>query len=129
MSLEDLNALIRQCTFISHGSVFKSIFLTAFFGFYRISNLAPHSLTSFDVTRHLTLCDITFKSDCMQIAVNWSKTLKTRDRIHLVTLPRLPGSPLCPLKALKKVLKLYNPHPDSLFPFHFFGFIPVLDGW
>ena len=49
----------------------------------------------------------------MHIAVKWSKTLQTRDRIHLVTLPRLPGSPLCRVKALKKVLKLYNPHPDS----------------
>ena len=113
-SLEDLKALFAHCTFIPHGGVSKSIFLTAFFGFF-----------IFDATRHLTLHDITFKFDCMQIAVKWSKTLQTRDRIHLVTLPRLPGSPLCPVKALKKS-RSYITHIQIP---HFFGSRPLLDGW
>ena len=113
MSLDKLTALIHQCSFIPFGCVFKSIFLIAFFRFFRISNLAPHSLTSFDATRHLTMRDITVSSHFMQIKVKWSKTLQTRDKFHVVTLPRLPGSVLCPVKALKKVLKLYHPDPDS----------------
>ena len=113
MSLDNLTALVRQCAFIPDGNVFKSIFLIAFFVFFRISNLAPHSLTSFDPSRHLTLCDITFKSDCMHIAVKWSKTLQTRDRIHMVTLPRLHGSLLCAVKALKTIIRVYNPNPHS----------------
>ena len=113
MSLDNLTALIHQCSFIPAGCVFKSIFLIAFFGFFRISNLAPHSLTSFDPSRHLTLRDISITSKFMQITVKWSKTLQTRDKFHMVTLPRLPGSVLCPVRALKKVIKLYHPQPDS----------------
>ena len=104
--------------------MFKFIFLIAFFGFFRISNLAPHSLSSFDSSRHLTLRDIKIKSDCMHIRVKWSKTLQTCDRVYLVTLPRLLGSNLCPVKALKKVIKLYHPHLDApLFQ------IKTVNGW
>ena len=43
MSLEVLKDLVSHCDSIYSGQVFKAIFLIAFFGFLRISNLAPHA--------------------------------------------------------------------------------------
>ena len=45
---------------LSSGIVYRAVFLVAFFGFFRLSNLAPHALFSFDDTRHLTGDDIFF---------------------------------------------------------------------
>ena len=45
--------IVYQCDYLYMGKVFKAVFLAAFFGFFRLSNLAPHSLTTFDFTRHV----------------------------------------------------------------------------
>ena len=113
MSLQVLQNLVRECNFIFAGKVFKAIFLMAFFGFLRISNLAPHAGKAFDPSRHLTPRDISFEPSCMRVIIKWSKTLQTRDRTHVLTLPRLRGSPLCPVKALKKAMAMYNPTGDQ----------------
>ena len=109
MSRQVLENLVKECNFIFGGKVFKAIFLMAFFGFLRISNLAPHAVRAFDPSRQLTPQDISFESNCMKIVIKWSKTLQTRDRTHVLTLPRLRASPLCPVRALKKAMAMYNP--------------------
>ena len=113
MSLQMLSALVHECSNIPFGRVFKSIFLIAFFVFLRVSNLDPHAIPAFDPTRHLTLGDIKIHPKCMHIKIKWSKTMQTRDKVHVVVLPRLIGSPLCPVRALEKTIKLYSPGPDS----------------
>ena len=77
--------------------VLKAIFLTAYFGFFRLSNLVSHEIGGFDYTRHFT--GVTFSS----------KTLQTRDQVKLITLPKLGASTLCLYKALKAVYRLYEP--------------------
>ena len=94
---------------------FLKLFI-AFFGFLRISNLTPHSVAVFDPSRNMTIADVTFQPQSMQIAIKWSKTLQYRNKVHIITLPRLKHSPLCPVKALKTAIKAYNPAPnESLF--------------
>ena len=116
MSLETLKHLTLLCDEIQFGFVFKPVFLIAFFGFLRISNLARHSVSAFDPFRNMTIADITFHSQSMQITIKWSKTLQYRDKVHIITLPKLKHSPLCPVKALKTAIKAYNPTPsESLF--------------
>ena len=45
----------------------------------------------------------------VKILVKWTKTLKTHDKIKVITLPRLGKSPLCPYHALKKKdIAMYN---------------------
>ena len=34
--------------------VYKAVFLTAFLGFFRLSNIAPHAISEFHYTRHFT---------------------------------------------------------------------------
>ena len=60
MDLKTLHRLVRlyNCTYM--GLVFKTVFLTLFYGFLRLSNLAPHSRSMFDPTRHITAGDLIF---------------------------------------------------------------------
>ena len=52
----------------------------------------------------------------MTVSLKWSKTMQTRDRIHTIVLPKLGSSIWCPVRALKKVVAVYNPGPnDPLF--------------
>ena len=116
MSLHTLKRLALLCDEIQFGFVFKPVFLIAFFGFLRISNLAPHSVSAFDPSRNMTIADVTFHSHSMQIAIKWSKTLQYRDQVHVITLSKLNHSPLCPVKALKAAIKVYKPtSTESLF--------------
>ena len=50
----------RACDTLSDPALYRALFLTAFFGFLRMSNLAPHSSAKFDHTRHLLRQDLFF---------------------------------------------------------------------
>ena len=104
MSIHMLRKLIKMCDQVPCGSVFKAVFLIAFFGFLWISNIAPHSASIFDSSGNLTLNDITISNKFMKIALKWTKTIQSRDKIHMVSLPRLQGSILCPVAALQKII-------------------------
>ena len=54
MSIDMLKKLIIMSDQVPCGSVLKAVFLIAFFGFLWISNIAPHSASSFDSSRNLT---------------------------------------------------------------------------
>ena len=113
MSLETLKQLIQACRILPSYLTFRAIFLMAFFGFLRISNIAPHSYSQFDPSRHLTPADIIFKKSKMLVAIKWSKTMQTRDKIHIIVLPKLNHSILCPVRALKRALSVYKPQRDQ----------------
>ena len=75
ITLDMLLKIVHQCDLLYMGAVFKAVFLVAFLGFFRLSNLAPHSFMAFDFTRHLAGGDI--------------------------FLPRLVSNALCPLYSLE----------------------------
>ena len=60
IDLQILRRLSEACLHLPQGQVYRVVFLTGFFAFMRLSNLAPHSLTTFDPTRHLTGHDVFF---------------------------------------------------------------------
>ena len=108
--------LIKACDSLESHFTYKAIFLMAFFGFQGISNVAPHSYSQFDPSRHLTPSDIVFKKSTMTVTLKWSKTMQTRDRVHTIVLPKLGSSILCPVNALKRALVMHSPgHNDPLF--------------
>ena len=109
MSIEVLQRVATLCSRMSMGLVYRAVILVAYFGFLRLSNMAPHSVSSFDPTRHLTPQDVTFTRNFLKINLKWSKTLQTRDKVQVLTLPKLASSIICPYRALKAVFKLYNP--------------------
>ena len=124
-----LRALITKTANLKHCRVIKAIILVGFYGFLRLSNLAPHSRTSFDPSRHLTGSDLFFTQDYVKILLKWSKTLQTRDKAHVITLPRLKDNLICPRNALKCLFKLYQmSSATSLFQIHTSsGWVPLID--
>ena len=109
MSIEVLQSVATLCKQIFMGSVYKAVFLVAYFGFLRLSNIAPHSIPLFDDSRHLTAGDVTFTHQFVKINLKWSKTLQTRDKVQVLTLPKLASTLICPYRALKNIFKLYHP--------------------
>ena len=73
MDVDTLNSLIALCDSIYMGKIFKAVFLLAFFRFLHHSNIAPHSIATFDPTRHLTAGYLIFTSHFMKIVLKWSK--------------------------------------------------------
>ena len=78
--------------------------------------MVPHIFTSFDLTRHLPRGDIMFSHDMAIVLVKWSKTMQARDKISRIRIPVLPGSKLCPMAALKRMLAIVpGSRDDPLF--------------
>ena len=109
ISLDRLALISSACKDFSSGLVYRAVFLVAFFGFFRLSNLAPHAILSFDETRHLTRHDIFFTKHFVKVLLKWTKTMQTRDRVQCVTPPRLHDKRSCPYVALA----LFKTYPMS----------------
>ena len=48
-----LHEIITKCKSTYLGQIFKAMYLLAFFGFLRLSNMAPHSVATFSHLKHL----------------------------------------------------------------------------
>ena len=110
--LQTLHNIITVSNSLPFSSVFKAIYLLAFFGFLRISNLAPNSKLSFDLTKHLCRGDFICHGSSAVLLIKWSKTLQTSQSGTFITLPNLGASPLCPIKALKNMIT-HSPLPPN----------------
>ena len=95
--------------------VFRDIFLTAFYGFLRMSNIAPHRAKDFDFNRHFLRNDITFTEDGALLLIKW--TLQDHKFYHILQLPKIKNLFLCPVKALRALLGS-RPFAFSPFVFH-----------
>ena len=107
-NIVDIPMLHRMCDvalILPDGQIYKAIILMGFLAFLHLSNLCPHSLTSFDPSRHLTGADLVFTKQYVQ--VKWSNAMQTRDAIHILTLPQFLDKKLCPRSALKALHLLY----------------------
>ena len=106
-SIFDVNMvekIIVACEVLPLPSVFRTIYLFPFFGFFRISNLAPSSKRDFKITKHLCRGDVLFHGNFLIVIVKWSKTLQSAKKGTYVILPELTGSRLCPVSALCAML-------------------------
>jgi hypothetical protein len=81
-------------------------FLLGFFLFARKSNLVPPSSTQFSSQKHLTRDSIAICSVGLLVTIRWSKTIQCGDRVLLIPVAAIPGSPLCPLAAWLHMINL-----------------------
>ena len=93
-----VECIIKQCDSFQFPVVFKPLYLVVLFSFLRLSNVLPHSMASFDHTRH---GDVIFGEMGAVLLLKWSKTMQNRKDFATVSLPDLGGSNLCPILALK----------------------------
>ena len=116
------------CDHLSDTLLFKAIFLTAFYAFFRMSNKAPHSKKAFDPTRHTLRQDLIFASPGLHIIVKWTKTLQDRKAHHNFRLPFISNMYLCTVRAIRALLAS-RPLPPSarLFTVSYFPHHQVID--
>ena len=76
IDLDTLEKISAACHNLTCGKVLRAVFLTGFFGFFRLSNLAPHSLAGFDPSRHLTGQDLFFTKKLVKSSSNGQKPFK-----------------------------------------------------
>ena len=124
-----LHQVILACQQLQNPLVFSAIYLLAFFSFLRLSNVVPHSTSTFDVSRHLASVDIIFGQDLAIILVKWSKTNQFRDKVARISIPVHSGSLLCPVAALKALPQAVpGTQSDPLFTiFNQDSFVPLTD--
>ena len=111
--LQSLSSIIQTCSSLPLGPIYKALFLTAFFAFFRLSNLVPPSVSSFSPLTHLCRADFTPHHDFATLIVKWSKTLQKQSQFATVQIPVLFPSPLCPVSALQSMIAAFPLPPDA----------------
>ena len=92
---------------------FWAICLCAFFGMFRKSHLLPTSSRNFNPSKQLIKSDFIFFDRGMLLTIRWSKTIQFRERVVQIPLPRIPDSPLCPVKASTQAFRFTIRTPSS----------------
>ena len=119
-----LERIILACEMFPFSNVFKTTYLFAFFGFFKISNLAPSSKLDFKITKHLCRGDVLFHHKFLIVMVKWSKTLQSARKGTYIVLPELPGSRLCPMSALRAMTSQFPAKPNA--PLFFTSSGPII---
>ena len=118
----------QACDSLTDPLLFRAIFLTAFYAFLHMSNIAPHSLKAFDVTRHFLRQYLIFHHPGAHLLVKWTKTLQDNRSHHWVQLPKLENMYLCPVRALSALLSSRKLPPTApLFANNVSPFTQVID--
>ena len=103
ITLDVLVQLVAICDALPvYGPVYKCIFIIAFFGLLRLSNLVPDSAASFKVAENLCCADVWEQDPGLIVMMRWAKTQQKRSQPLLVALPCLSSrSNICPVAAFK----------------------------
>ena len=99
-----LTQMVQVCDSMYMGCVFKAAILLSFFSFLRLSNLVPHSMSTFQPLKHLARGDIFFAPPGAHVLLKWSKTLQMNNSVRLLKIPKLGSALICPVTALKNLL-------------------------
>ena len=108
IDIPTLKRLISLVSSLKNAATLRALFLVAYFGFFRLSNLVPHVAHEFDPSRHFAGGDVFFGKSTVKLLLKWSKTLQYRNQVKVISLPRLDSS-ICPYRALQDVLRTFSP--------------------
>ena len=96
--------LSMSCDILSDPILFRAIFLTVLYGFFRMSNIAPHSSAKFNPNVHFLRQDLIFAPLGAHLLIKWTQTLQHHKSHHWVQLPSIHNHFLCPVRALQALL-------------------------
>ena len=102
-----------SCDILTDPMLFRAIFLTAYFGFLRMSNMAPRSVKKFDPSKHFLRRDVQFLPPGVHLLIKWTKTLQDNNSHHVVQLPLLENMYLCLVRALQALLNSKDLPPSA----------------
>ena len=103
--IRTMYAISKACDSLGDPPLFRAIFLVAFYAFFRLSNIAPHSARQFSKDRHFLRQDLMFHPPGAHLLVKWAKNLQDSNSFHIVQLPMVDNFFLCPVKALQTLLR------------------------
>ena len=86
--------------------VFWATLLLGFFMMVRASNLVPRARNKWSPVRQLKRSSLSFNKKGMMVKVKWSKTIQFQQRVLDIPVFKILKSILCPIAAIKKVLKI-----------------------
>ena len=111
-AIQMLYQISLACDLLPDPILYRGTFLTAYFAFLRMSNIAPHRIATFDPNKHLLRKDVVFGPPGAHIIIKWTKTLQDSKAHHVVPIPSLPNIYLCPVRAISRLLES-RPLPPS----------------
>ena len=94
-------------------TVFWCVCVMGFFLLFRKSNLLPDTVRGFDPNRQLKRSDIVFTKTNLVVGICWAKNHQFGKKLLTFPLPFMPGSVLCPVKALLQVYSLVDATQDQ----------------
>ena len=95
----------RLCHQSTNDTVFWAVCLVGFFGLLRASNLVAPPGDQFDVSKHLSRASFRDYGSYMVVTLLWAKNNQV-GRMVQIPLPRLVGSVLCPVQAVRQAFQL-----------------------
>ena len=98
---------------VKDGQVYVTLFLVAFFGFFRLASLVTTSVHVYDKSRLPTVGDKIFGQLGIHIVMKHAKNMQSASQHQVVQLPLLQDPLICPVRALKALLKYIPHHPDD----------------
>ena len=80
--------------------------LFTFFLMARLANIVPRSHKCFDPSRNLTRSDVATNQHGLIVTFKCTKTIQFGERQLHIPMLRLPGSPICPVSAYQRMVRL-----------------------
>ena len=111
--VEDIRNILQRCHTYPFAQIYKTLYIFAFLGFLRISNLVPTSRNTFNIMKHLCRGDVLINEKNVIIVIKWSKTLQNSQEGSYIILPRLKDQQMCPAKKFQMLEKLHPLSTDS----------------
>ena len=99
ISIQHLFVMSQVCIRSIELAPFLVGLLFSFFGYLRISNVAPYKVTEWDSARHMSWADVTTTGEGVVVSLKWTKTRQHAPHPAVIPLPELGDSILCPLRA------------------------------
>ena len=98
--------IIQATGRFEHPLLYKALYLLAFLGFFRISNLVTDRKSNFNILKQLCRGDIIYESGRAIVLDKWSKTIQVSRKGTFIVIPVLYPHPLCPVTALHQFTAL-----------------------
>ena len=86
------------------GNSIKAMLLLIYFGAFRQSEVAPHTIQSFHKSTNMCKRDIKFKNGAMYIDLRWAKNQQRWNQQRQLKISWLSDNRLCPVAAMHRVL-------------------------
>ena len=107
ITLDHLTLLCLLCYGKRHLAPLRVFLTFAFFGLFRISNVAPVIKKAFDKSRNTLVCDVRPQKHGLHVIIKWTKTRQTK-ALALVPLPAFKDEYICPTQAWQDYTALFD---------------------